>query len=575
MPFPLGLARSRAGVITTLDLSGVADGTELNGLLGWTVYQNGGAGTGFFEVRGGEIRTVAAGTPVQAVWRPTGLLSPGGVMVAEQYASNWGSEAPGLVINAYNEAGPSHSASSQDQRCFLYNSYEFRSRSGAGDYGIGFTIATGATPGAPFTNGAWVEARVGVVQVPATSTCRTRLYMGGQVIGAEGSLTGTTGIHDGSDTCGGLISWSGGSGNSRWRNVYTTWDYRLWVLGLSGSQGFRLYNASGVLQKSSGVQVGNAASVDIMDLAWPFTGYIQVFDDAPTYSVLTTGGRWPSSGSNASIYGGDVIEEASAVTPLLQVNWDNEDSYPDEWATPLSKDVTPDLMRLSVDRAIANPEVTVDTLTFILRDESGNYVIGNPFGALYPNVRTGRKVRLLANTPDGTVALFFGYIREINPILPTEDSEWDVQVAEFRCESPARKLAGEAWELTAPQVGGAAVPDPGDPEQGVIGSIFKVVASVLPVATWDFDAIPDEIPDSVLEGITNWSQVIAQATLYLDAVWWIEPFYKTSPSEFNFRVRYQSRSALPGAAADHDWDQANGDMDGGFFPRFTDDTVLG
>lgn len=81
--------------------------------------------------------------------------------------------------------------------------------------------------------------------------------------------------------------------------------------GLSGTMGFRIYDAADSLVGSSGAQSIGVATVDqpsAMD--FPFNGKIKLFSDAPTYSDQIA--VFPSSGNDPDIVGGDLYHYEAA-----------------------------------------------------------------------------------------------------------------------------------------------------------------------------------------------------------------------------------------------------------------------
>lgn len=78
------------------------------------------------------------------------------------------------------------------------------------------------------------------------------------------------------------------------------------VYGLSGTMAFRLFDSSNTLMGSSGAQINGQASLDIMTLIdCPFNGFILLYTDT-TYGTQVTDARFPSSGSDPNICGGDI-----------------------------------------------------------------------------------------------------------------------------------------------------------------------------------------------------------------------------------------------------------------------------
>lgn len=102
----------------------------------------------------------------------------------------------------------------------------------------------------------------------------------------------------------GLIGY-GGSPLVDWVLVST--DHIITMTGLSGSQGFRILDPSDVVIGSSGTQSGGTATLDVATLFdGRFAGYVQMYDDAGTWAVPNSNGRYPPVTGNANdIAGGD------------------------------------------------------------------------------------------------------------------------------------------------------------------------------------------------------------------------------------------------------------------------------
>jgi len=103
----------------------------------------------------------------------------------------------------------------------------------------------------------------------------------------------------------GLLSY-GGAAEYDWMLVSS--DHLITVTGLSGTQAFRLYDASAVLLGSSAVQSAGTATLSVATLFDGLgAGNIQVFDDEGTWAVPTANGRYPpNTGVSNDICGGDV-----------------------------------------------------------------------------------------------------------------------------------------------------------------------------------------------------------------------------------------------------------------------------
>jgi hypothetical protein len=103
----------------------------------------------------------------------------------------------------------------------------------------------------------------------------------------------------------GLMAYGGGS--VLWDWVLVSSDHLLTVQGLTGSEGFRLFTPADVLVGSSSAQSGGSATLSLATLGdGLFSGYLQVYSDAGTWTVPAAGGRYPASGSASDLCGGDV-----------------------------------------------------------------------------------------------------------------------------------------------------------------------------------------------------------------------------------------------------------------------------
>jgi hypothetical protein len=321
------LVRPITGLVKVLDLTGVPDGIELNGFRHWVVYQNGGAGNGFWEIRGGELRTKATLAWAMALWGDPDVGLPGHCVQAEVCSPGFtgADPTPGVVANGALDH-------SEDTRVVVWsNAFEWRERAGA-DWGSGFAITTGAT-GIPFTNNTFHALRMASVQQIVGGThARGGLWVDLTEVQLFDLATGIgTGINDGSRTYPGVISWQ--SAGTRIRNYRVYRDYRITVDGLTGTQGFRVYDSGGSVLLESNAQSGNRAWVDAGTLDWPFTGYLQVFNDAGTWAdPVALNARYPESGTD-SFSGGDFLEYATR-TFGFQVNFLQTPNWPDEWDQP-------------------------------------------------------------------------------------------------------------------------------------------------------------------------------------------------------------------------------------------------
>lgn len=126
----------------------------------------------------------------------------------------------------------------------------------------------------------------------------------------------------------GVEVFNGGGVQVDWFSVYSSDP--LTVTGLTGSQGFRVYNASDTVLASSAAQSGGSASVDLAAvLSSPFTGYIKVFEDAGTWATETPQGRYPAgAGTTATdLRHGDSYEFVPLVGAVYLIDFDDDGSF--------------------------------------------------------------------------------------------------------------------------------------------------------------------------------------------------------------------------------------------------------
>ncbi len=560
------LGRVTTGTLKALDLSGVANGTDLHGTHNWTCYRSSGSPLGLFDVQSGEIRSTDNVSWAMALWGDSDVAHPGHCVRGEVMAGNWATAVPGFCANGtLNHA--------YDVRGFLGNTWELSTRFATpSDYGEGFVITSGTTPGQPLTNSTYYQFLMAAVQQPPPAGTHARggsAYAISQVLAFDDSTSGlSTGLNDGSNTYPGVYYYN--SPGMRWRNIVAYKDYRLTVTGLSGSMAFRLLDNVGGTLASSGTQSGGAAHVNVHLLSWPITGHIQVYADA-TYFLALPGGRWPSVGNATDIVGGDVFDQVpvTGFSVGIQINWNNDQSTPDnEWAIPTNKDVTADLVDLDMSVVAANPRIEVDTLTITLRDPDGKYVPANINSSIYPNVRLARECRAIL-TVDGTSACrFYGTIAEYQPQVGQE-AIVGIQTCQIRVESPLRALASCQVAIAA---GPSGVLVNADGVTGVIPTLLTLIPDIIPPITWALDPTPDSIdPGFLTDGMTV-QTALEQCAIFADSIYLIRPFWKRSTLEPNFQFVWKARGITQASFADHVWSDTTGDI-GRLTPRYTGDII--
>lgn len=363
--------------------------------------------------------------------------------------------------------------------------------------------------------------------------------------------------------------------------VYFYKSIYLTVSGLTGTQGFRLYDATNAVIGSSAAQSGGSATLNIATLInCPFTGYIQVFDDAGTWAAPTTDGRAPASGSYTNIYGGDVWAFGSGRPSLIvQVNWSNTGTFPDKW-TSTHHDVSADLCReLEVQRTAVAPDPGEDRCTFWLDDPDNKYVPAHSDSPIGAQVLIGREVRVLAAFGGITVAKFYGMLDAIEP-----DHAFPHYQTRFTAKSPlAAILAVEVGPFYLPD---AIIYDPADLPHSALAMVFAAAAQAgysVPSVLWDFDTDLTEIKTDPRDiEITAIDDTSGGAAIALNQrVWgprrtigehlrdlsrqsggmaWIEPVYRESTGQPDYRVRWQARDTKLNAGDDDAWALASGDF---------------
>jgi hypothetical protein len=109
-------------------------------------------------------------------------------------------------------------------------------------------------------------------------------------------------------TAAGVVGLMGYGGAPLFDWVLVSSDHLITVTGLTGTQGFRLFDSGASVIGSSGTQSSGSATLDLATLTDGLTtGFLQVYDDAGTWAVPTTGARYPAVSGNATdICGGDV-----------------------------------------------------------------------------------------------------------------------------------------------------------------------------------------------------------------------------------------------------------------------------
>ena len=560
------LGRITVGLLATLNLSGVPNGTDLHGLQNWQAYRNGGSGAGLFRVESGEIESHDNVAFAMALWGDGTVANPGHCIRADVMSTNWNTLGLGLNANGALDH-------SEDTRGFLANTWELTERSGTGDYGEGFLISNGTTPGQPLTNSQYYPLLVASVQNPGVGFhARGGICFNNVALAFNDTTTGiSTGINDGSSTYPGVYYYQ--SAGARWRNYKVYRDYRITVQGLSGSQAFRLYDSLGGVLASSGTQSGGAAHVNVHTMTWPITGYLQVFTDT-TYAVALPSGRYPTlHGLATDLNGGDVFDQVTLTgySVGIQINWDDSrDSGPDaEWASPTTKNVEGDLVELDLSVVAADPKIEVDTCQLTLKDPTGKYVPANTTGSLYPNVRLAREGRVIFTVNGVSACRFYGTVAEYHPLLMDRSTNPPMQQCQIRLESPLRALASAQVQL-----GGApsGVLVNSDGVTGVIPSILSLLPDLFPAITWALDPTPTVADPGFLSATMTVQTALEQCAILSDSVYSILPHLKLSTAEPNYYFKWQARDVALGASADHDWLDSAGDIGRGDF-RYTGDLL--
>ncbi len=559
------LGRVTVGLLKALDLSGVANGTDLHNTHNWKCFRSSGAATGLFDVQSGEIHSTDNVNFAMALWGDPDVAHPGHCIRGEVMSPTWGSLVAGFCANGTLDHG-------YDVRGFLGNSWELSTRNATpGDYGEGFVITSGTTPGQPLTNSTYYQFLMAAVQQPPPVGTHTRggsAYASSQLLAFDDSTSGlSTGLNDGSNTYPGVYYYN--APGARWRNIVAYKDYRITVNGLSSSMAFRLFDNVGGTLGSSGTQSGGTAHVNVHLLSWPITGFIQVYSDN-TYAIALPGGRWPSAGNATDIVGGDVFDQVpvTGFSVGIQVNWDDSQDTPDnEWAKP-GDDVTADLVDMDLSIVAANPRIEVDTMSITLHDPDGKYVPANISSSLYPNVRLSRECRAILTVDGTSAARFYGTIAEYQPQVG-QDAVVGIQTCLIRVESPLRALAS-CQVILAGIPSGVLVN--ADGVTGVIPTILALIPDIIPPITWDLDPTPDSIDAGFLTQGMTVQTALEQCAIFADSIYFINPFWKRSTLEPNFHFRWKARGITQAAFADHVWTDTGGDI-GRLQPRYTGDII--
>lgn len=554
------LRRITQGSVLAMDYSAVPDGTELNGHDGWVVFQNGGSGNNLYEIRDGHIQTKASTTTQLALWGTATAGLPGQCVSVEV-------SVPGLDTTVAGAAANGYLDHSENVHCWLESvNFEWRHRSGTADYGQGVLFRNGAH-NAGIAVDTWALVRLGVVHQPSdvAVTPRGALYVGGTAMGSPQDVTLGTGANSGT-AYPGVFAW--GATGAKFRNLLVTRDHRIAVVGLAGNQGFRLYDGSDNVLASSGTQSGGTAHVNAGPLSWPITGYVQVFDDTGTWADPSTNGRYPASGSAPDMFGGDVFEMATSPRYLVQVNWDDTDQWPAFWTDPATKDLSPNVTEIHLQRQAGNPDIQVDTAEVVVDDPNGDYIPANPNSAIYPNVRLGRKMRIAYTHTDGEVyPLFYGTISEYQPHL-----RWPKRRTTIRAESPLRALVQAPGTVPA-STGSTEVVASGGAAGILVDVLDGVAGTIVPTLNRQLDHTPDQVSDFAAYEVDSIGDALQQLALITDSIYWAKPLYRQFAGSPDWVFRWQARSAKLGSAtADFEWDTEDGDCDD-LTLRYTGDVV--
>lgn len=560
-----GLSRTLSGFLAAADFSGVPDGTELHNFQNWKAFRSVGSPNGLFRIQDEEIESVDNVSYAMILWGDDSVKNPGHCIRGEVMSGNWNTLVPGLVANGTLDHA-------YDIRGILGNSWELATRFGTpGDYGEGFVIGTGTTPGQPLTNGAYYDFLVAAVQNPGIGFHNRggSAYNNGTHIALNDTNLGLlSGLNDGSETYPGVYYFA--TGGARWRNLKVYTDYRLTVRGLTASQSFRLFDSGGSPVLDAPTQSGGETHVNIYLLTWPFTGYIQVYEDT-TWATPVTALRFPSSGNDSNINGGDIYDVSSNADQAVQVNWDDAPNPPDEWTVPSNKDVTIDVIDVDVVQYAANPQITRDTATFILRDPLGKYVPARVTSPLYPNVKPGKWIRWVVTENGITKCRFVGKILEFQPVVsPPQSGGRREQQSTIRAESPIRELAKVGLTLvTLPS--GVLVNTDG--VTGVIPYLLSLVPDIIPPANWDLTPTPDTVESGFFESAKNFLTALQQCAILSNSIYFVEPQLRTSVPGVNWTFRWMPGDAQHDQVADHTWVDTDDDIHEFTPVRFTLDQI--
>jgi hypothetical protein len=269
-----GLTRTASGIVFHDDFN------RADGALGGNWVDD--AGT--WAISSGQATNSSGGNYDRC--RNTGVSLAAGVYEARLKAIN-GSNYCGLRYLAPSAA--------DDYHVFLNggNSDKKLSRAAATDT----TIASGLT--------LTMDTNYHVVKAKYVPSQKHVIWFDHNVTPALGSV-GTPFNGAAGPTAAGAVGFISFAGAALYDWVLVSTDHVITVTGLSGTQAFRLYDASDVVIGSSGVQSGGSATLDIATLVDGLVaGHIQVFDDEGTWAAETPNGRYPVSSIANDLCGGD------------------------------------------------------------------------------------------------------------------------------------------------------------------------------------------------------------------------------------------------------------------------------
>lgn len=470
----------------------------------------------------------------------------------------------------------------------LVTDYNLQVRSDRFDFGTlqagaSVGIITNGNPGA-LTPGTWYRLRVAFRVDPTLGRLTSAWLAPGTLSGSvftptsEAAIIGPDYAHAAGPNTAGYVGMEAYGGVITVAQFQANANAVLTVLDLTGSEGVRLYTPSGTVLASSAAQSGGAATLDLSSLAQPIDGYLQVFEDAGTWAMPTTGGRVPLASTYIDIAGGDVYAHTTPTgqtwpTPVVQVNWTRSTTFAGKWSQPYG-DLSDALCgTFTVKRQAIAPDPGSDTASFVIEDTAGTYVPGNTASPLSGAVDIEREVRVGLEIDGVIYPKFYGWLIEIQPDLEPFRTR-----PLLRAESPLRRLLN--LRVGAITISNPVVYDPDLPGQSVLTTILDRCATVgeavdvsarqfdtdLTVIRTDSDPWRQTLTSPTL-WIPKWEfaaatvgQMLRDVSIRSGGILWVEPLWRLSVGQPEYRLRWTARGNALQQAAAVAWRYSAGDL---------------